>query len=289
MRLRGEHRGRDAAASRRAPRPTTRRRRSRRCHTPDLPGIDGVAKHLGVERSDLLKCIAFDVDGEVGLALVPGDREVNEFARARAASRRGRRASSPTRTSRRIPSSRRATSGRTTRACRYVVADRAVRAPRGWITGANEIDHHVRDAWARPRLHVDEWGDIVTIVTGRPVSRTAGSRSRVDRGIEVGQVFQLGTKYAEALGAFYTDEDGAQHPMVMGCYGIGISRVVAAIVEEHHDDNGIVVAGRGRAVRRAPHRDAGRRDRGRGRRSCTTSSARRRRRALRRPRGVAPA
>jgi prolyl-tRNA synthetase len=61
----------------------------------------------------------------------------------------------------------------------------------------------------------------------------------VDRGIEVGHVFQLGTKYAEALGALYTDEGGGQHPMPMGCYGIGVSRIVTAVVEEHHDDRGI--------------------------------------------------
>ena len=62
---------------------------------------------------------------------------------------------------------------------------------------------------------------------------------RIDRGIEVGHVFQLGTKYTDALGALYTDEHGEQHPMVMGCYGIGVSRIIAAVVEEHHDENGI--------------------------------------------------
>jgi prolyl-tRNA synthetase len=62
---------------------------------------------------------------------------------------------------------------------------------------------------------------------------------RIDRGIEVGHVFQLGTKYTDALGALYTDENGEQHAMVMGCYGIGVSRIIAAVVEEHHDENGI--------------------------------------------------
>jgi prolyl-tRNA synthetase len=62
----------------------------------------------------------------------------------------------------------------------------------------------------------------------------------VDRGIEVGQVFQLGTTYTEALDCTYTDEAGAQHPMVMGCYGIGITRTVAAVAEEHHDELGLV-------------------------------------------------
>jgi prolyl-tRNA synthetase len=61
----------------------------------------------------------------------------------------------------------------------------------------------------------------------------------VDRGIEVGHTFQLGTKYSTAIGASYTDEKGAQHPMVMGCYGIGVSRIVAAVAEEHHDEAGL--------------------------------------------------
>ena len=84
-------------------------------HTPDMPGIAPVAKHLGVEPSHLLKCIAFDVDGELGLALVPGDREVNEYALAARAARRSRCACTATRTSPRIRSCRRATSARTTR------------------------------------------------------------------------------------------------------------------------------------------------------------------------------
>jgi len=67
-----------------------------------------------------------------------------------------------------------------------------------------------------------------------------GEPLSVDRGIEVGHVFQIGTKYSVALDAHYTDEHGEQHPMVMGCYGIGVSRVVAAIVEEHHDEHGLV-------------------------------------------------
>ena len=82
------------------------------------------------------------------------------------------------------------------------------------------------------------WADLVSVQSGDPCPR-CGSDLSVDRGIEVGHVFQVGTKYSESLDAMYTDEGGAQHPMVMGCYGIGISRIVAAIVEEHHDDGGI--------------------------------------------------
>ena len=86
---------------------------------------------------------------------------------------------------------------------------------------------------------VDLWADLVTIVHAATRARAAAQPLSVDRGIEVGHVFQLGTKYSEALDAHYTDEHGEQHPMVMGCYGIGVSRVVAAVVEEHHDEHGI--------------------------------------------------
>jgi prolyl-tRNA synthetase len=107
------------------------------------------------------------------------------------------------------------------------------------VTGANEVDHHVRNALLGRDFEVHEWADLVAVVPGDPCP-SCGSPLSIDRGIEVGQVFELGTKYAEALDALYTDESGDQHPMVMGCYGIGISRIVTAVVEEHHDDDGIV-------------------------------------------------
>ena len=66
-----------------------------------------------------------------------------------------------------------------------------------------------------------------------------GKPLRIDRGIEVGHVFQLGDKYSRALGAVYTDETGAEHTMEMGCYGIGVSRILSAVIEEHHDERGI--------------------------------------------------
>ena len=96
----------------------------------------------------------------------------------------------------------------------------------------------MRNAVLGRDFEVNQWADLVTVVTGDPCPRD-GAPLSVDRGIEVGQVFQLGTKYAEALDALYTDESGEQHPMVMGCYGIGVSRIVTAVVEEHHDDKGI--------------------------------------------------
>jgi len=209
-----------------------------RVHTPDLPGIAGVAAHLGVEPSELLKCIAFDVDGELGLALVPGDREVNPYALTQALAPRSARLYTDDDFVAR-PDLPKGYIGPDFTGAALVVADPLVGEERPWVTGANEVDHHVRHAVLGRDFRVDLWADLVSVVSGDPCPR-CGERLSVDRGIEVGHVFQLGTKYAEALGAAYTDADGHDHPMVMGCYGIGVSRIVTAVVEEHHDDRGIV-------------------------------------------------
>jgi prolyl-tRNA synthetase len=205
-------------------------------HTPDLPGIAGVAEFLGVPADQMLKTMAFDFDGELGLAVVPGDREVNEYALAAAVARPIRLFTDADFEAR--PDLPKGYIGPDYPDAAIVVADRSVAAPIAWVTGANEVDHHVRGAVLGRDFGVDVWDDIVTIVPGDPCPR-CGQPLSVDRGIEVGHVFQIGTKYSTALEAYYTDEHGEQYPMVMGCYGIGVSRVVAAIVEEHHDEHGI--------------------------------------------------
>jgi len=208
-----------------------------RVHTPDLPGIAGVAELLGADPADLLKCIVFDADGEIGLAVVPGNREVNTYALSQALPGRAVRLFDDEDFERR-PDIPKGYIGPHFAGATIVVADPSVRRQGGWVTGANEVDHHVRNAVLGRDFEVQAWADLVTIVTGDACPR-CGEPLSVDRGIEVGHVFQLGTKYTEALDARYTDENGESHPMVMGCYGIGVSRVVAAVVEEHHDNAGI--------------------------------------------------
>jgi len=206
-------------------------------HTPDLPGIELVAKALKTKPNRLLKSIAFDVDGALGLAIVPGNREVNEFALD---------AHFPGREVRLLTDADFAARsdlpkgyiGPDFEGAQHVIADSSVRAPHPWITGANEVDHHVRGSVLGRDFTPTQWAEIAIVEPGDACPK-CGEPLRIDRGIEVGHVFQLGTKYTEALGAHYTDEDGAQHPMVMGCYGIGVSRIIAAVVEEHHDDKGI--------------------------------------------------
>jgi len=206
-------------------------------HTPDLPGITGVSKFLGVESGVMLKCIAFDVAGDLGLAIVPGDREVNEYALAAALAPKAVRLFGDA-DFEAHPELPKGYIGPDFPGASVVVADPGIAAPIGWVTGANEPDHHVRNAVLGRDFRVDVWADLVTIVSGDACPR-CGEPLSVDRGIEVGHVFQIGTKYSVALDAHYTDENGEQHPMVMGCYGIGVTRVVAAIVEEHHDEHGI--------------------------------------------------
>jgi prolyl-tRNA synthetase len=205
--------------------------------TPGVPGIDGVAELLGVERDALLKCIAFDVDGKLGLALVPGDREVNLVALEAAM----RPATARLYTDDDFAANRalpRGYIGPHHPDVSVVVADPSVRAPRGWITGANKADHHVRDAHLDRDFTVNQWAEIATVTPGDPCPK-CGQPLAIDRGIEVGHVFQLGAKYSEAFDANYTDDEGASHPMQMGCYGIGISRVLAAVVEQYHDEHGL--------------------------------------------------
>jgi prolyl-tRNA synthetase len=205
--------------------------------TPDMPGIRPVAEFFGVPEDQLLKCIAFDVDGDLGLALVPGDREVNEFALSAAVAPKGARMFGDDDFAAH-PELAKGYIGPHLEGVSVVVADPSVAAPHGWITGANESDVHVKDCVLGRDFTVDVWADLVTIVTGDTCPR-CGNPLSVDRGIEVGHVFQLGSKYADVLGALYTDDNGDQHPMLMGCYGIGISRILAAVAEEFHDDAGL--------------------------------------------------
>ncbi|MFM8972157.1 MAG: proline--tRNA ligase [Actinomycetota bacterium] len=205
--------------------------------TPGAGAIADVAALLGVDASTLLKSIAFECDGDLALAVVPGDREVNEFALRRAVAGRSVRlltdedfAARPT-----VP---KGFIGPHHPDVRLVVTDPAVHAGRTWVVGANRVDAHTRNVVPGRDFRIDVVADLVTVVTGDGCPRCDGEL-RIDRGIEVGHVFQLGTKYSTALDAIYTDDAGAQHPMVMGCYGIGVSRIVAAVVEECSDDAGI--------------------------------------------------
>ncbi len=120
-----------------------------------------------------------------------------------------------------------------------LVCDISLKDSQKWAVGANEVDYHFTGACPGRDFAVDEWVDLVTVVAGDPCPH-CGAALKAARGIEVSQVFQLGTKYSEAMGATFMDEDGKEKPLEMGCYGVGVSRTLAAIVEQHNDENGII-------------------------------------------------
>jgi prolyl-tRNA synthetase len=121
-----------------------------------------------------------------------------------------------------------------------IVADREVAAMHDWICGANEEDFHMTGMnWGRDLPEPDQVADIRNVVEGDPSPDGKGPLS-IERGIEIGQVFYLGTKYSKAMNATFLDVDGKPKHFEMGCYGIGITRLPAAAIEQNHDDKGII-------------------------------------------------
>ncbi len=121
-----------------------------------------------------------------------------------------------------------------------VIADRTVANMSDFVTGANQWDHHIRGVnWGRDIAEPDLVADIRNVVEGDPSPDGKGTLA-IDRGIEVGHVFYLGTKYSEAMKATFLDENGKPAFMEMGCYGIGVTRIVGAAIEQGHDDKGII-------------------------------------------------
>ncbi|MFM7718292.1 MAG: proline--tRNA ligase, partial [Actinomycetota bacterium] len=205
--------------------------------TPDAATIEKVSAVLGCAPSRTLKCILFSVAGRAVAALVPGDREVNEAKVER----------------RFFPDPVRPFEDADFAAHGFakgyvgpqglgtdvtILADPAVRAGRDWITGANAHERHVTGANADRDFRIDEELDLVDIREG-DACPACGEPLRIERSIVVGHIYQLGTKYSEPLGATFTEEDGTATHYRMGCYGIGISRILAAAVEQHHDEAGM--------------------------------------------------
>jgi len=120
-----------------------------------------------------------------------------------------------------------------------VFADEAIKLVGNGTTGANETEFHLRNVNVTRDLAITGWGDFRTVKAGEPCP-TCGAELKSRRGIEVGHIFKLGTKYSECFDATYMDDQKGSHLMVMGCYGIGISRTMQAVIEQSHDKDGIV-------------------------------------------------
>ena len=206
-------------------------------HTPERPGIDLVVEFFaerGLSAAGMLKCIAvLDQDDKPTLILVPGDREaiIPAGMRAFGDDDFGRHPE--------LVKGYIGPMGMQEAGVR-VLADHAVQAGGPWVTGANEADHHVTGASLGRDFEVDEWGAFATVAAGDPCPRCESPLELV-RSVEAGHVFQLGLRYSTTMpGATFTDEKGEEQPFWMGCYGIGVSRLMAVIAEANHDESGLI-------------------------------------------------
>jgi prolyl-tRNA synthetase len=120
-----------------------------------------------------------------------------------------------------------------------VFADERLRGANEMTTGANEDGFHLRNVSIERDIQVSQWADLRTVTVGEPCVK-CGRPLKLRRGVEVGHVYKLGTKFSDALGANYLDEAGARKPVVMGCYGIGVTRTLQAIIEQGNDKDGII-------------------------------------------------
>jgi prolyl-tRNA synthetase len=120
-----------------------------------------------------------------------------------------------------------------------VIADEALRGRAGMTTGANEDDHHLRGVNVGRDIRVTEWADLRTVAEGEGCPQ-CGTPLRLGKALEVGHIFKLGTKYSDSMGATVLNSEGKEVPLIMGCYGIGVERILAAAIELHHDDAGII-------------------------------------------------
>src|SRR6476659_8325516 len=107
-------------------------------------------------------------------------------------------------------------------------------------TGANKDDHHLRGENITRDIPVDEWMEIRTVESGEGCPRCETGILEIFKGMEIGHIFKLGTKYSESMGATVLTQEGKPVPIVMGSYGIGVERIITAAVEQHHDADGII-------------------------------------------------
>lgn len=206
--------------------------------TPGAVTIDLMVEQMGIPAEATMKCIMFDVEGRTVAVLLPGDREVGEKKLARL--------HFPERVRRfededfaRLGYAKGFVGPQGLGPEVTIFADPSIRGRAHWATGANRPDVHVTGATLDRDFRVDRWEDLVQIREGDPCPMDGG-RLEIGRSIVVGHIYQLGTRYSAPLEATYQDEDGSQRLYLMGSYGIGITRIMAAVVEQHHDDAGIV-------------------------------------------------
>lgn len=205
--------------------------------TPGVHTIEDLAAFFDIPASSTVKALSGKTDaGDLVVMFVPGDHELNELKAARAAGgfelltdeemesfglHKGSMGPIG------LPENAR------------IFAAHSLKAVPQWVVGANDDGYHYVGARPGIDFEVDEWADLCIVAPGDSCPE-CGLPLEGARGIEVAQVFQLGDKYSRGMGATFMAEDGSERPFIMGCYGVGVSRTMAAIVEQYNDENGIM-------------------------------------------------
>lgn len=206
--------------------------------TPARKTIEEVAGYLKVPVPSLVKTLIVQTDvGETLAVLVRGDRELNETKLCRLLDCHWVELATED-VVLGVTGAPQGFTGPVGLNIR-ILGDHEVETMNNFVIGANEKDHHFSGANHGRDFAVERFADLRQAASGDPCPRCTG-KLEMWRGIEVGHVFKLGRKYSEALNAVVLDDKGQEVPLVMGCYGIGIGRTVAAAIEQHHDENGII-------------------------------------------------
>jgi len=205
--------------------------------TPEKRSVEEVTAFIGVPAQRLVKTIIFETEKGPVAVLVRGDHEINEakLRRCLGTTQLAMAGDQVVASVSHAPVGFAGPIGLDLR----IIADYALEGMRNMVVGANEADAHLVNVNVGRDFRVDEFADIRLAQEGDFCPRCPG-RLQISRGIEVGHIFKLGTKYSEALRATYLDLEGKERPLVMGCYGIGVGRTAAAAIEQNHDDNGII-------------------------------------------------
>ena len=209
--------------------------------TPGVVTIEALSKApYSVPANRQIKTLVYFADSQPVLILIRGDDQLNE---TKFLARTGALAARPA-----TPEECAATLGAkpgslgavlNVPATVKILADERLRGANDMTTGANEDGFHLRSVSIERDIKVTEWFDLRTVTAGEPCAKCA-KPLKMQRAIEVGHVFKLGTKYSEKLHAYFLDADGKSKPCVMGCYGIGVTRTMQAVIEQCNDKDGIV-------------------------------------------------
>jgi prolyl-tRNA synthetase len=211
-------------------------------YTPNSTEISQLTDFLHVPAAKIIKTVCYIAGGKLVLAIVRGDLEVNEAKLTNALYRLGINAADLHLATVEELAPAGIVAGYTSPLDKgseiLIIADSSLKSGNNFVAGANKVDYHVKNVNYPRDFRVDRWEDIASAFDGA-ICVHCGGQLRAIRGTEVGHIFKLGTKYSDLFDAHFLDAEGMVHPILMGCYGIGIGRAMATIVEQNYDEKGI--------------------------------------------------